>query len=319
MKNKSVVIIILSLFVVLAILKAWFFDGRIGKVDEVLRDLASKAMILSGTIVDEKGNPVNDVYLIIEKGKTDISELFMTEREYTDKKVRSKNTEIEKMIINSTYSFEYKGWHSIEFTFSKKGYYPVRETLTTMSSGTREGEEALGQRIKEGIRIVLRETGPLAKLKWDGICLDLEKDEDGKIIKTGWVYLKKRDLKNGTDEKRNNIVYDDPSEVDFYVEKTEDGNGLYLIANGDAGFIRVENIPDLTYLSEAPEGGYQNKITIPFRNNNQYCYFKLKEGLYGKLRISTASENEDKTMYGLTGTYYLNTTGSRNLRSMDKY
>jgi len=54
------------------------------------------------------------------------------------------------------------------------------------------------------------------------------------------------------------------------------------------------------------------------RSKPKYCYFKLQEGVYGKMSVE-ATQNSDKTKREVSGSYYINPKSSRNLRSKNSY
>lgn len=316
-KTKRILIVLFFVFAI-AIIIALLLEKSKGslnliRLENMLQNYASKKMLLKGDIIDEKGTPVNGVSVQIEKVKSDLLTM-------------SDTREKESIIVDSKFSLQYTGWHDIIFSFSKDGYYPVKEVLSAIGEKTADTHN-----IKENTTIVLRETGTFAKHLQDGIMyLEQEKQYDGSIRRTGWVYNERECEKYNIYERVRNMPYDAPSEVDIYAEKTEDGDGLYLIANGEnAGFTEPVSVPDFTYLPEAPESGYTSKLKIPFLTPNndggnkrksvtEFSYFKLKEGIYGKMKIE-AKELDDGEAYRITCSYYLNPDGSRNLRSKEKH
>jgi len=284
-------------------------------INTMLGMVAGRRMRISGVIVDDDGQPLSSVEVKIKKLRiTDV--LFS---------IKGKE-ESETRMLDSEFNLNFKGWHDVYLTFSKKGYHPVKQDLIADSE---EGNQGF---LKDGMKIVLRQLGETAiSLKRDKMRLGREPQYDKSIRKTGWVYKKRECEKYGIYERVNNIPYDDPSEVDIYAERAEDDGGIYLIANDDdTGFTELMDAKDFTYLPEAPEGGYQSRLLIPYlplapgddpeRRRSadwRYCYFKLKEGFYGKMKVE-ANEREGGEAFSVTCVYFLNPDGSRNLRSMDK-
>lgn len=242
----------------------------------------------SGTIVDEKGNPLKDVTVKIEKVKSN----YLT---MTDKRVKS--TEI----VDKSFSFKYSGWQDVIFTFSKTDFYQAEESISIELPA------------KDNVKVVLRKIGELPKELLEGEMFFLwEKEDNGKIIRKGWSYRNDED-----GDIKDEIIFNDPKEVEFYIEKNGDGKSLYLISNNkSSGFISVPDAKNFTYLSTAPEKGYCTKVEIKEKNDGsyQYLYFKLNDKLYGKLQVNTPIIVETRCQISVD--YFINPSGSTNVTTL---
>lgn len=260
-------------------------------------NLPKKTMRISGDIVDEKGNPISSVKLEIEKTK--IID-FLPKLSGVDKN--------EEKVVESKFALEFPGWHYVYLTFSKEGYYPVKEKLSSMNVDEREDLHC-----RDNVKIVLRKIGDLTEGLISGwMQLELDDNDNGKVVKKGW-----HSDKHNSNETED-IEYTDPKEVDFYIEKDKnDENAIILKANGKGGFYTFNGVAkDLTYLSEAPVEGYVNEIKIKVGENKKYyIYFKTDSGKYGKMK---GVVDVNKASTGFTADYILNPGGSKSLGSTEK-
>jgi len=262
------------------------------KIQNVMDSLLEKPLKLSGVVMAQSGKPLDDVKVQIIKALSNFITMSGREDEDTE-------------IVNGSFSFIFKGWHSVTFLFTKKGYYPERESLSLMN-------ENIGN-IKKDIKVVLREIGDLPQDLIEGEMFFLwEKEDNAKIIRKGWSYIKDED-----GDIKDEIIFNDPKEVEFYIEKNGDGKSLYLISNNkSSGFISVPEAKNFTYLNTSPEKGYSTKVEIKEKNDGacQYFYFKLHDKLYGKLEVNSPIIVE--TRYQISVDYFINPSGSTNVTTL---
>jgi hypothetical protein len=191
----------------------------------------------------------------------------------------------------------------VEFTFSKAGFYPVKKSISVEHNTT------------EDVKIVLRKIGELPEELIKGnMFFSWQKEDDGKIVRKGWSYKKDED-----GDIQDAIIFNNPKDVEFYIEKSKDGKSVYLISNNrNSGFAAVPGAKNFTYLDIAPEKGYCTKVEIKKRNDGsfQYFYLKLHDKLYGKLKVGPAYILE--TMYKTSATYFINPSGSRIVTTTDE-
>lgn len=233
----------------------------------------SSKMNISGIIIDDNGNPLNDVEL-----EFNFSRAKGWESESLNKKVVSK----------SRFSFTQSGYTGVTVYFRKKGYFSE-----TRFYGTYQASKYLKNKTytQTDEKIVLREKGKFAKIdifdkklkysfskKTKGICdvsnlsyetfpidkkidcskyiyLDFERNQDGEIIMT-----------------QNHLGHLIPKGPIV----------RYFSKDSNDGFILVEPPKDITYLTTAPDTAYNIKeIKIPYGIDRIYFYYRNGKS-YGK-------------------------------------
>jgi hypothetical protein len=247
-------------------------------------------LIIEGVIVDQDGSPLNEVSVKIIKVKTD----FMKPLNEMD------IIEEEKKVVDSQFSLKYIGYHGMEVTFTKKGYYSHQDHVQL------EAPELTGQpltkNIKTNLRIVLKYMGEATRGLYNHTMKLIQSNKDGNWKRQGWTAVGYTDNKD----------YSNPSEVDLYAEVDAEGN-LWMIATPPAGLILLDHtVPnfDPRDINKAPEEGYVTRVKIqPKSQAFQYLYFRSKKGGYGKIKINwMATYIQDKDCH-VVGHYYFNPTG----------
>ena len=280
------------------------------------------------TLVDKKNKQVTGVEAIIEKGVFGPNGVFGGDgKVIKEKKILSTNPSV----IN--FSDCYGG----DITLKKEGYYSVKveagkgEIFDKAFAKARKApykattpEElwmALSERImsktyKKSIKVILRKISKLPKVQL--LAGDMffwhRKKSNGTIINKGWSY---KPDENGFIAE--NVAYTNPSEVDFYMERSEDKTKLYFISNDkNSGFYPMGNdVKDLTYLDMAPEKGYKRKIEI--KKVYRQCFYFRIHGKYGKMEICLPNFKPKKKMYGFHVDFFINPSGSRNVTTLNNF
>ena len=267
---------------------------RLKSAFEALRE---KPLILEGTIVDQDGNSVNAVPVEIRKTKGDWTRL-------------KSHDEKEKKILKSTFSLEYRGYDGVEVTFKKPGYRYHKISAFHLPKRYQD-QYHKDESIKRNLRIILNNFGDLTKgLINRAMILGSETEYGtGRLKKQGW-----------NSENIENKIYFNPNEIDFYASLNTEGE-LYLVANSPAGIYLVNsnsNNFDPQKLTIAPDADYKSRIRIdPNDKNYQYLYFRTRNRLFGKLKISPIGTYVKGNDYFIAEKYFLNPAGTRHLNTIE--
>ena len=214
--------------------------------------------------------------------------------------------EKETQIINSNFSFEYKGFHVITFDFRKENYRSHREFLRLEPSGFSKAPKT--ENIKQNLNVTLKEIGKLSHGVINRNVTLRQNATSDRIKRQGW-----------SSDKYREKFFEFPSEVDIFVSFDSNGNpclkadgsaGLYLIESSSVGFDPLHSIL-------APEKSYVDSVELHPADGSNYVaflYFRTKKGTYGKMKIISISVR-GQNIY-LYSTCYINTTGRRDLNTI---
>ncbi len=227
---------------------------------------------VSGVILNDDGKPLDDVKLELNFSRS----IGWKSKDYN-----------RKIISNSKFTISQSGYTGLNLYFRKKGYFSEYRYY-----GTLKPSKYLKNHIftKHDEKIVLRKIGKSAKLKnFEKL---LEYDFGKKVIRFCNLSTVTYELSSLDDTiKAKKYIYLD-------LERDFDGNILmtktkyrgmipktlivkYVSDDKSDGFIVKGKQKDITYLTEAPVSGYdQKEIRTPY---NQDIYFYYKNGdSYGK-------------------------------------
>jgi len=233
----------------------------------------SSSIYVSGIIVDDSGNPLNDVEL---------------ELNFSRPKGWESEDLTRKFISNSKFFITQAKYTGLTVYFRKKGYFEERMFYSTRISS---------KYLKNGIfsktdeKIILREIGKLAKLK-----------KVEKLLEYDWKN-KRKTFFNMSTMTLETLPVDDVIKAKKYIyldfERDKDGNVLttknynnepipkafiirYVSDDKKDGFIVERDKKDFSYLPEAPAVDYnQKEIIVPLKSQDIYFYYRNGDK-YGK-------------------------------------
>jgi len=257
----------------------------------VLQDTENKQnnskFSISGTIVDDAGQPVDQVTVYIDRG-------YLRSGGVNSEYVHSTQT------VNHEFTFDLSGGIGVSLHFHKEGYYDVSgvqfslahtNSLTSMYSG-----DAV---IAPNQKIVLERKGTLAKYKHMSPGFFI-KDENFTFFSIPEFDCDYRDKRPYTDLATlpagtiyPNVGRDkDGKIIKVLIDKVGKGRLgprtvlLNMIGGDNDGFILIKDrsIGKITDMKEAPESGYVKQMifTLPEDINKTYFFYYKFGNRYGK-------------------------------------
>lgn len=256
-------------------------EAQYKRVLEAQKTTASSSkMNISGMIVDDNGNPLNDVEL----------ELVFSRPKGWESEVLKK-----KSLCSGTFDITQSGYTGLTIYFHKNGYF--RETIfyNTIKPSEYQGNDGF---VKADEKIVLREIGKPAKLKKiDKKLIYNFKDKTHMICDLSDLTRKTLSINKNIDSPK--YIY-----LDFEQDKegkiimiTDEYRGTipktlivrYVSDDNNDGFIIKGNQKNLTYLTSAPDVNYTVKeIKVPYGAEPIYFYYKNGDK-YGKGYVGFAN------------------------------
>ena len=259
-------------------------------VQAASKKILSNTFIIEGNIVDDAGNPLNDVQLQITKS---INLGFLGSKEFKSTKV-----------LTSDFSLELSGCTQIYLTFLKDGYFIVSDKSYDINNPENGQKKTGNTLIAKKQKIVLQKIGKIARYKYSNPSLKLYPDNKLTIFELNDFYS----IKDYSAESLKKSI---PANS-FYlsVERDSSGNIIKVMNRGknrevpqvvhlnfncreNDGFIIVKDVNDIRMLKEAPTEGYNTKqITFSAKddliNSNIFFYYKAGD-FYGKGSLESIS------------------------------
>lgn len=240
----------------------------------------SSKMNISGIIIDDNGNPLNDVEL-----KLVFSRPKGWESDVLKKKITS----------NSQFSIKQSGYTGLTLYFYKKGYFRETFFYNLMQPSKYQGKDGF---IKTDEKVILREIGKQAKLKkFDKKLIYNFKDKTHMICDLSDLTRKTLSINKNIDFPRY-IYLDFEQDHDKKIMMIEDEyRGIipktiivrYFSYDKNDGFIIKGTQKNLTYLTSAPDVNYMVKeIKVPYDAAPIYFYYKNGDN-YGKGYVGFAN------------------------------
>ncbi len=254
--------------------------------------------IISGIIVDDNGEPVNNV-------KVRISQSFPVNFGLKNKLKNSTR------VVNSNFEITLCGGACVSLGFSKNGYHSVFNKQFSVFRPKGELRN-IANPVKtldvKNVKIILDKVGPIAKIKKVRFSLFIKKECYFTSFSVPAFELSKKDCQyNNISSLNSGMIY-----LDFKRNKAGKmiktkinnvGNGrlgpattyLKMIGGEDCGFKLFEGDPrrNLIGIKEAPEAGYVKQLVFNWpKDMRKEIPFYYKFGkIYGKGIMNSASCN----------------------------
>ena len=264
------------------------------EMNKMTQDASKKILlnrfIIEGNIVDDAGNPLNDVQLQI----TQSIKLGL---------LGSKESKSTKVLI-SDFSLELSGCTQVYLTFSKDGYFVVSNKSYDINNPEKGQEKTGNTLIAKKQKIILQKIGKIARYKSFNPSLKLYPDNKLSIFELDNFYT----IKNYSAESLKNSI--PPNSFYLSVERDPSDNIIKVLNRGNNrevpkviylnfncskndGLIIVKDVTDIKMLKEAPADGYNIKQIVfsaqeDLINNNIFFYYKAGNS-YGKGSIDSIS------------------------------
>jgi hypothetical protein len=271
----------------------------------------SKAINISGNILNQDGIPVNDVTMKIRFSRLSL--------------IKWGSIDYKKTITTqSQFSIHQTGYSGLMIDFHKEGYFPERKTYSIFGPSKYCKNNIY---LKTNEKVVLREIGKRVKLK-----------KFEKLLKYDWK-RKKKSFCNLTDLSYETLPADSLIKAKKYIyldfERDQGGQVLMMVENihgtlipktlivkyvsddKDDGFIVKGYQIDMTYLTYAPEADYNvRSIKIPYKSKDIYFYYKNGNSFgKGALLSSNTSSGKSRVWLQLMQNNEKDSKEKRNLRS----
>ena len=284
-------------------------EARYKRVLEEQKILCDSSSIdVSGIIVDDSGNPLNDVEL---------------ELNFSRPKGWEGERFTRKILSNSQFFIKQAKYTGLTVYFRKKGYFEGKKYYSTQYP-SKYLKNGVFSKIDE--KVVLREIGKLAKLK----IIEKLLKYDWKNKKKTFYNMETMSLEtlpaDGVINAKKYIYFDFELDKDGNVLTTKNFNNepipktfiiRYISDNKNDGFIIKGTEKNFSYLPEAPTSDYDKKeIIVPHGSHNIYFYYRSGDD-YGKgaLKSPFSSYEESRVWLYLYQNIETDTKEKHNLRS----
>jgi len=288
----------------------------------VLQDTENKQnnskFSISGTIVDDAGQPVDQVTVYISQG-------YLKDAGINSQYVHS------TQVVNHEFKIDLAGGSSVYMEFYKKGYYRVKNVQFALARSKEPSSVYSGNAvIAPTQKIVLERKGTLAKYSSINASFFISQEQfftsylisEMKRIGQEISFSKISTLPAGTIYP--NVGHDkDGKIIKVLIDKV--GNGrlgprtvlLNMVGGNNDGFILIKDnsIGKITDMKEAPDAGYVKQMifTLPEDLHNTYFFYYKFGSQYGKGWVSNFSCSSDGEIH-ISSMLYQNTETSSDLK-----
>ena len=299
-------------------------DSRYDEMEKYHRNRLNNALIdIIGIVTDTESVRLENVNMQIEFRRP--KDFWATHSEGIN----------ETMKINGSFSIRKEHYTSVTILFHKDGYFSEKITLYT---GKKADESDFA--IQSHFHIKLRKIGTLANLirfegriKYDvkfncqSVC-DLSNLAEGKmnceIVPLGDpVPLQKYVCSDFGRDDQGAIIFGKKNGRGIHSPAPETYLLRLISPDQKDGFILIEEpVKDCTYLTDAPQDGYNAKeLVIPYKNDRNYYFYIRCGNFYGKGVIQNLdARNGAYHYYGFYVEIFFNRkVGDTNLRSRRTY